>query len=270
MSQKKYRRKEYPISSGKIKEEVTLVLLTDLHGNCYGRQNQILAEDILKEKPDLVLIAGDMVNGKKNPGKWRLEAAASLLEKLPEQTNVCYGYGNHESKLLLLKGAYEEAFLQYRQKLQKAGIHFLADASMEITVKHTTLKISGLELERVFYKKMGNAPMEENYLTEKLGKGQSEQFHILLAHNPHYGKQYLSWGADLILSGHMHGGVVGFPGCGGVISPQFRLFDPYMAGRFDYQGRTLLVSRGLGDHERLPRIWNPREYLVIRLLPIGK
>ncbi len=270
MSRKKYRRKEYRIYSKKIEEELTLVLLTDLHGNCYGPQNQILAEDIFREKPDLVLVAGDIVNGKKKPEHWCMEPAAALLEKLSKRTNVCYGYGNHESKLLLLKGAYEAAFLQYRQKLRTAGVHFLADASMELTIKGTTLKISGLELERDFYRKWGNAPMEDNYLMEKLGKGQSERFHILLAHNPHYGKQYLGWGADLILSGHMHGGVVGFPGCGGVISPQFRLFDPYMAGRFDEQGRTMLVSRGLGDHERLPRIWNPREYLVIRLLPIGK
>lgn len=262
-----YRRKVYKIYSEKVQNQLTLVLLADLHGACYGEGNCRLAEDVCREKPDLVLTAGDMVSAKKKKRRWGILPALALFENIANRTNVCYGMGNHESKMANRTELYGTAFADYKKTLKDKGVLFLSNDSIDLTLKDTKLRISGLELEKAYYKKLGASPMKEDYLTGKLGQADREAFHILLAHNPHYGRQYLNWGADLILSGHMHGGVVGFPKCGGVITPQFRLFDPYTAGRFEKQGRTLLISRGLGDHFMLPRIFNPREYLVIQLLP---
>ena len=55
---------------------------------------------------------------------------------------------------------------------------------------------------------------------------------VLLAHNPKYGKTYYEWGADMILSGHYHGGVVRFSEHHGLSSPQYLVLPPFSLRRF--------------------------------------
>ena len=61
-------------------------------------------------------------------------------------------------------------------------------------------------------------------ITDRIGE-HGEEYQILLAHHPGYIQEYLEYGADMILSGHYHGGVMQLPGIGGVISPDFTLFQ---------------------------------------------
>lgn len=77
---------------------------------------------------------------------------------------------------------------------------------------------------------------------------------------------YEEWGADLTMSGHLHGGFFRLPVLGGVISPQFVLFPEYDKGVFEKNGHHMVVSAGAGSHSRLPRIGNPRELVVVELL----
>ena len=64
-------------------------------------------------------------------------------------------------------------------------------------------------------------------VTEALGAPKEGCCNVLLAHNPVYFDTYAAWGADLTLSGHLHGGIVRLPLLGGVISPQMKLFPDY-------------------------------------------
>ena len=78
---------------------------------------------------------------------------------------------------------------------------------------------------------------------------------------------YKAWGADLILSGHLHGGIVRIPGLGGVISPQAFLFPRY-SGELTLEGdQTVIVSRGLGTHTIHLRLFNTPELVSISLEP---
>lgn len=268
-AKKGYRRKEYEITSEKVKEPLTFVLLADLHGASYGEGNQRLIESIEEEKADFVFAAGDMLCAKKTPKKWGQGAAADLLVKLAERTNVCISRGNHESKMGRNVSRFGQILAEYEEELVRAGVLLFHNVSQEFYVKHTKIKVSGLELGREYFQKLHARKLNQDELEEMLGAGESEEaYHILLAHNPHYGKVYFDWGADLILSGHNHGGVMGFPVCGGVLTPGFRLFDRYTAGRFDKEKQTFIISRGLGDHVPLPRIFNPREYVVIKVRPV--
>lgn len=264
---KGYRRKEYKIVSKKVKEPLTFVLLADLHGAIYGTGSQRLLADIEKERPDFVFVAGDMLCAKKKPERWGQRAAAELLVKLAERTKVCISRGNHESKIGRCTERFGRTLADYEEKLIKAGAILFHNVSQEFHVKHMKIKVSGLELEREYFKKFRPRKLTKKELEELLGDGESPAYHILLAHNPRFGKTYFKWGADLILSGHNHGGVIGFPICGGVLTPGFRIFDRYTAGRFEREGKNLIVSRGLGDHVPLPRIFNPKEYVVIKVYP---
>ena len=85
----------------------------------------------------------------------------------------------------------------------------------------------------------------------------------MLAHHPAYFDAYASWGADLTLSGHLHGGMIRLPFVGGLVSPQMRLFPKYDKGLYTKKGKKLIVSAGLANHTVNIRINNPPELVVI-------
>lgn len=88
----------YVHASDKIDEPIKIVLLADLHNSEFGRKNRELVQAVAKEEPDLILIAGDMVNCT-DPD---VSVAVDLCEKLVEVAPVYYCYGNHEGILLTL------------------------------------------------------------------------------------------------------------------------------------------------------------------------
>ena len=112
--------------------------------------------------------------------------------------------------------------------------------------------------------------MDYTYLEETLGKFDTSYYNILLAHNPTYFEDYAKMNPDLVLSGHLHGGLIRLPFLGGVIAPSLQLFPKYDGGRFEYEGSTMILSRGLGIHSIGLRMWNPAELVVIEITPTDK
>ena len=109
--------------------------------------------------------------------------------------------------------------------------------------------------------------MSSEYLDGLIGKAEEESYQILLAHNPEYFETYADWGADLTLSGHVHGGIMRLPVLGGVISPKLVLFPKYDGGHFIRKDAHMVLSRGLGMHTIPIRIFNPAELVLIHLKP---
>ena len=73
---------------------------------------------------------------------------------------------------------------------------------------------------------------------------------------------------DIILSGHIHGGIMRLPYLGGVISPQIRLFPKYSGGLYTINKAKMILSRGLGTHTIRFRFFNPPELVVVN--PINR
>lgn len=92
------------------------------------------------------------------------------------------------------------------------------------------IRIFGAEIDMDYYKKLSRREMKVSYLNSLLGRPSSDEYNILIAHNPDYFKAYAAWGADLVLSGHVHGGIMRLPVLGGVLSPSLRLFPRYDGG----------------------------------------
>ena len=133
------------------------------------------------------------------------------------------------------------------------------------------IRIYGSEIDRLYYKRFGIQPMDPEYLPGILGQPSEEYFNILIAHDPDYFPKYADWGADLVLSGHVHGGMVRVPFWGkGVVSPNVRLFPKYDGGEFTLGKTRMLLSRGLGMHTIPIRLFNPGEVLEVDLLPGGE
>ena len=214
----------------------------------------------------MILIAGDILTAKP---KASLETAVDLLTKLSGKYPIYYGNGNHEHRLKLYPENYGDMAERYEEALQKIGIRRLVN-------EHTVLEESGIciygsEIDKLYYKRFGIQPMDPEYLKSLLGQPSAEKYTILIAHNPDYFPKYADWGADLVLAGHVHGGMVRVPIWGkGVVSPNVRLFPKYDGGEFTLGKTRMLLSRGLGMHTIPIRLFNPGEVLEVDLLPGGE
>ena len=66
-----------------------------------------------------------------------------------------------------------------------------------------------------------------------------------------------------MVSGHNHGGIIRVPGAGGLVSEEEGLFPTYDGGWYESGGMSLLISRGLGGHGPVPRVFNKPELIVL-------
>ena len=259
-----FRVTKYRICSQKlngIKGTKRIVFLSDLHNRMYGEENERLLKSIREQQPDLILIGGDMLVRKDGNS---YDKTVRFLDKLPEICPVYCANGNHEQKLKELPDKYEQSYEDYKKALTASGIHMLENASETVKLDEVPVKISGLEIPLEAYARFGKKELPLKEITDRIGE-HGEEYQILLAHHPGYMKEYLAYGADLILGGHYHGCVVQLPGIGGVISPNFTLFPKYSGGIYEEGEQTVVVSRGLGTHSVPLRLWNWPELIVLEL-----
>ncbi|MCD8325923.1 MAG: metallophosphoesterase [Lachnospiraceae bacterium] len=258
-----FRVVRYALTSPKLTKALRAVVLADLHDTRFGEHNEQLSARVRQLSPDLVLVAGDMVTSSRNPD---FSGAEDLLISLAGEFPVYYGMGNHETRMAADPKEHEDVQVEeYRKRLSRAGVVFLQNESVKLRDYPVTLH--GLELENEYYHKRGRRSLTPEDLTEKLGKADPQTYHLLIAHNPEYFPQYSDWHADLVVSGHVHGGIVRLPVLGGVISTSFRLFPKYDGGLFMEGNSAMVISRGLGSHTIPVRMFNPGECVVIDLQP---
>ncbi len=250
---------EYQFADKRIRKDFRAVVLSDLHNKCYGKQNERLLAAVREQKPDMIFVAGDIPTAK--PGE-SLDVAIHLMEELAREFPVYYGNGNHEHRMKLYPDIYGGMADEYDKALREAGVSRLINC--RISLEEYGVSIYGAEIDRRFYKRFRIHPMEDGYLGSILGNPKAEDYRILLAHNPDYFPQYAKWGADLVLSGHVHGGIVRIPLLGkGIASPNIRFFPKYDGGLFQSDKAIMLLSRGLGMHTIPVRLFNPGELLVV-------
>lgn len=259
-----FRVTKYRICSQKlngIKKEKKIIFLSDLHNRMYGEENERLLESIRNQHPDLILIGGDMLVRK--DGNF-YDKTVHFLAKLPGICPVYCANGNHEQKLKELPDKYEQSYEEYKKALTASGIHMLENVSETVKLDEVPVKLSGLEIPLGAYARFGKKELSLKEITDRIGE-HGDDYQILLAHHPGYMKEYLAYGADLILGGHYHGCVVQLPGIGGVISTNFTLFPKYSGGIYPEGEQIAVVSRGLGTHSVPLRLWNWPELIVLEL-----
>ena len=259
-----FRVTKYRICSQKlngIKREKKIIFLSDLHNRMYGEENERLLESIRNQHPDLILIGGDMLVRK--DGNF-YDKTVHFLAKLPGICPVYCANGNHEQKLKELPDKYEQSYEEYKKALTASGIHMLENASETVKLDEVPVKLSGLEIPLGAYARFGKKELSLKEITDRIGE-HGDDYQILLAHHPGYMKEYLAYGADLILGGHYHGCVVQLPWIGGVISTNFTLFPKYSGGIYPEGEQIAVVSRGLGTHSVPLRLWNWPELIVLEL-----
>jgi len=257
--------RRFRVEDKRIQKNCKAVVISDLHNKRFGKNNEQLLQAIREEQPELVLIAGDILTARP---KVSFEPAIQFLQELKKDFPVYYGNGNHEHRLKLYPETYGDMAQEYAKALEELGIDPLVNAHVQL--QEMGICVYGAEIEKCYYKRFKVSEMDGDYMERILGKPDETRYNLLLAHNPDYFPQYAAWGADLTLSGHVHGGVARVPFWGkGVISPSLRLFPKYDGGIFKEGDRTMLLSRGLGMHTIPIRVFNPGELWVVELTPKG-
>ncbi|MBR0086777.1 MAG: metallophosphoesterase [Lachnospiraceae bacterium] len=261
---------EYTLESGKIPasfDGYRMVYLTDLHDDIFGPRNEQLAEKVRELKPDIVLIGGDMTSAQIRHNAEPFKAWDDLMAGLQGIPSVL-SFGNHEYRIYT-----EETYEPWRGTgkalVEKYGITVLHDEKIELRREGDSILLYGTDPDPDYYKHGRKRPFPDHYVENRLGKADPERFTVLLSHTPLYMEEYTDWGADLVLSGHFHGGTIRLPGLGGVMTPQFQFFSKYCRGRVACEKGLGIVSGGLGTHSINLRFNNKPDIVLIRLKKAG-
>ena len=237
--------------------QMKIVLISDLHLTAENRSRQVftaLTDRIGLLKPDVLLIAGDIFDGrdKNRDPKILAEVWDEFLGRLTERPplGIFAVLGNHDK----LRTDGEEI----RALLQKSGVCVLADSVVPIRFQDATLYLAGTE-------RRAKRPLPKDFL-EKISKLRPL---ILMTHYPEIYDLVPDDAKILVVAGHTHGGVIHIPGMdhGAVVS----IFSPkhrtkYVFGAYGGQdGKRLYVTAGIGGEGNSGhRINNPPEIVVIR------
>lgn len=263
--------KKYQIYSPKLPlsfDGFKFIFISDLHGKIYGKENTTLIQLINKANPDCILIGGDMMVGGENPkyefgyspiSAKSVDISVDLISKLSKKYTIIHALGNHEEKL------HSELWRKYTKALKEFNVKLIDnDVYRFINDDEEQIDIYGLSLGREFYPKFKRKELDVRNITDKIGT-KGENYSILMAHSPVYFSAYSKWGADLTLSGHLHGGIMRLPFVGGVIGPDFFIFPKYSGGLYKENNRNMIVSCGAGMHTVNLRIFNPPELTLVEL-----
>ena len=244
----------YEIKSDKLNQKYNnykIMLLTDLH-------NRDITEKLVKivneENPNIIVMSGDMINEKVDG----FDNFFNLCEELKDKT-VYYVFGNHEENMS------DEKQNEFIEKIkEKTNVILLNNDKVELDDSFT---IYGFSHQVKYYLASTKEKIDLNYIEERIGKIDINKFNLLISHDPLLYNLYSKYGFDMVLSGHLHGGIINIPFVGGLLSPDFTFFPKYYKGVNKIENTNLVISRGLGYGYMIPiRVFNRGEVVIINLM----
>ena len=275
---RKFKETFYNVSSLKVNNKIRIIQISDLHNCSYGKDNSKIISRVKKLKPDLIIYTGDIVDSKAKSN----DRVISLCKELSDVAPSYYIYGNNEvekyydtpltQEALDKKYGFNDAnrqpgkLLEFKddltEKLEAAGVKVLKNNSDTVLVGTTWVDVYGVLTSNPssFWSYAGESFDEYIYSNENNLK-------ITAIHEPLVFEEYSpnSWG-DLMLAGHNHGGTVKIPMIGPLYTHDGGLLPNrgghYVVGRYEVQGRPLIISSGL-ENKNIMRINNPPEIVIV-------
>lgn len=256
------RPASYTIQLDGISTPLRLVLISDLHGKSFGKDNAQLIAKIQEQTPDAIFLVGDMLDKKADEAD--VQSLLALTKKLLEIAPVFFSMGNHEQ-------VYLKTDATLLDRVAQTGAVVVNDSYVDVTVAGQPLRIGGtMGHGFAFGRTEEEFTSSPEYVFLKAFEN-TELPKICLAHMPDtfiFNGAYTLWDVDLVLSGHTHGGLVRLPFIGGLYAPMQGLFPKYDRGYFRLGTHMqMIITSGLAGHGLLPRVNNPPEIAVIDLVP---
>jgi predicted MPP superfamily phosphohydrolase len=239
----------YVYKSSRIEDDLSgykIAQISDLHNKTFGKDQKKLLNKLLGVKPDLIVITGDIIDSNHTDINMALRFIKGAVEIAP----VYYVTGNHEfwvedqARDTLIKG------------MEQYGVTML---------DNRVVNMSGVGDKGFYLVGLGDNNLADNTLKHLNTQLDRSKLRIVLAHEPQYMEYYRDAGADLVLSGHAHGGQFRLPFVGGLVAPDQGFFPKYTSGMYVNGSTTMIVSRGLGNSIIPVRIFNRPEIVTITL-----
>ncbi|WP_163970813.1 metallophosphoesterase [Oceanobacillus halotolerans] len=229
INNQRIRSKKIP----KAFHQFKIVQFTDTHLGFHYSIDQFtdLIQTINELSPDMIVFTGDLVD-KPDRYNWN----SHLIHEL-KQLEAPYGkywvYGNHDH------GGYGTNIL--KDVMNQGGFTLLQNESREIKRDNEQFVLAGVD----------DIILGDPDLDKTLEQIDTNQFTMLLAHEPDFADIAKQYPIDIQLSGHSHGGQIRFPFIGHLYTPVFA--EKYIQGQYTFTSNNLhlFVSRGIGT-TRLP------------------
>lgn len=217
----------------------TVVLaLSDMHlGSQLGKGwlSDRIAQ-VKAEKPDLVLLLGDIFEGHGPPE----DQLIAPFRQLSAPYGLWAVPGNHE----FYGGSKTNLF-------ESAGLKLLNNTWVEV---RPGLVLAGVEDLTI----RGRSGQNNDPISQAL-TGRPPGATILLSHTPWQAEKAAGKGVGLMLSGHTHGGQI-WP-FGYLVQKRYPLFE----GRYEVDGMSAIICRGTGTWGPRMRLWHPGQILRVTL-----
>ena len=230
----------------------TVIHLSDLHGHEYGEGSADLLARVREQKPDLIVITGDLIDRES-----QMRMVPALAKGLAAAAPTYYVTGNHEWALGTAK------VKELKNLLAQCGVTPLSNEYEILERNGARIVLAGVDDPNGY---ADQTTPEELYA--QIENGAPGLFTLLLAHRNDRFDRYAAAGYDFVLSGHAHGGIVRLPFTDGLISTGLKLFPQWTSGLYSLGDSTLFASRGLGNNTvpfRGFRLFNRPELAVIIL-----
>lgn len=233
--------------SSKIQEDAkfTILQISDLHNHVFGNDHERLISAVQNTNADLIVLTGDLID----KTTMTFEHILPLVDQLTAiNEHVYFVPGNHEWE--------NGRTAEFLNALREHSVTLLNNRHTRITKGSATINLAGID----------DPGTEHDNLGEAFRDIENTHYTILLSHSPGIIKQNEPIPADLILSGHTHGGQIRLPLIGALIAPGQGYFPTYDKGTFHISdGLHLYIDSGAGT-TRLPiRFLNKSQISLITI-----
>lgn len=231
----------YTFADERIREDLNLLVVSDLHSERFGRNNGKLIRKINELNCDAVVMPGDIFELKKD-----MTPSFELLEGLDKP--FFYTTGNHECNCDI-----EDFAKRVIERYGGTSLH----GNM---VEFRGINICGIDDRRS--KNTIQAQEEQKIIDMK-----KDGYTILLYHHPEMIGFFKKSGVDLVVCGHAHGGQWRIPFIHrGIFAPSQGFFPKYTEGVHDLGKTKLFIGRGLSRKPFIvPRLFNRPQLAIIQL-----
>lgn len=227
-----------------------IVQISDLHGAQFGDNNETLISRVREARPDYIFLTGDLQDRyRQTPRSYSVALGRALAEIAP----TYFVTGNHEWAFSDIR--------DLKREMREAGVTVLTNEYVSLARNGDNILLAGIDDPNGFADQK-----TPEMLAEELRGAEPDAFWLLLAHrNNYFESRYSRLGADLIISGHGHGGLIRLPFTDGLVSVERSLFPSYTAGFYEANGGKVFVSRGLGNSGKTFRLFNRPELVILTL-----
>lgn len=227
-----------------------IVQISDYHNHGGSYEDRVI-EKTAAQKPDYIFITGDIADSIRTD----TESANSFLTKLSEISKCYLVWGNHDAELS------KEDKEKIKKCCEDNDITVLENQTGYLERNGDKLLLTGTSTELYH---PGVDKMLEDYPEEDI-------FSVWLHHYPEDIDEILKISekagckADLVFTGHAHGGLFGFPFPNGLYAPGQGLMPKYTSGEYNIGGSEMIVSRGLGNSGYTMRFADSFHLVAVRL-----